>query len=238
MPDDITLPWDTIEEIADNENNCFTIYADGIEKIKTFSPETNRAISLYPTGEAPTMLIAGLPMHRIKNTTPNKDTIAKVKSIQPLSGRVLDTATGLGYTSIQASRSAREVVTIELDPSVLEIARQNPWSQALFEAANIQQQVGDSWDVIEEMQDGSFDAILHDPPMMGLAGHLYSQEFYEELRRVLKTSGRLFHYIGDPTSKMGGNITKGVLARLEKAGFSGIKRYPQGFGVIAKKGKE
>ena len=43
------------------------------------------------------------------------------------------------------------------------------------------------------------DAILHDPPRFGIAGELYSQGFYyEQLARILKRRGRLFHYTGSP----------------------------------------
>ncbi|NOZ49313.1 MAG: methyltransferase, partial [Chloroflexi bacterium] len=148
-------------------------------------------------------------------------------------GRVLDTATGLGYTAILASRRAEVVTTIELDPAVLEIARLNPWSQALFHSSNIEQRLGDAFDVAESLPDHSFDRIIHDPPMFKLAGHLYSTDFYRQLHRLLNSRGRLFHYIGDPDSKSGRNTTRGVIQRLQEAGFRRVQRAPQAFGVIA-----
>ena len=42
------------------------------------------------------------------------------------------------------------------------------------------------------------DAVLHDPPRFGIAGELYSQSFYDQLARVLRPRGRLFHYTGTP----------------------------------------
>jgi predicted methyltransferase len=80
-----------------------------------------------------------------------------------------------------------------------------------------------------------FDAILHDPPTMSLAGDLYSQEFYRELFRVLRRGGKLFHYIGDPESKFGANTTRGVMQRLKNAGFRTVKPARQAFGVLALK---
>ena len=229
------LSWDWLQSIASDENACFRLTAEGIEKIKTFSGTTNRPISLFPTPAAPTMLIAGLPMHRIKDTTPDRDTEAKIQAMKPIRGEILDTSTGLGYTAILAAETADHVVTIELDPAVLEIARLNPWSQELFTRRNIQQLVGDSFDVIEELETGLFSGILHDPPTMSLAGHLYSADFYAELYRVLKPNGRLFHYIGDPESKSGRRTTASVIQRLEQAGFSAIRRQPRAFGVTAHK---
>ena len=235
FPGDLVLAWEVLEEISAHENNCYRIEAGEAIPIKTFSKHTNRPVSLYPTSGAPTLLISGLPMHRIKDTTPERDTQEKIKSIRPLTGVVLDTATGLGYTAIQAAETAESVLTVEFDPAVLEIARQNPWSRELFDNSRIKQRVGDSFDVVETLADGLFTRVVHDPPVMSLAGHLYSADFYRELYRVLRSGGRLFHYIGDPESKSGRSTTLGVIQRLEKAGFRGVRRVPRAFGVVANK---
>jgi predicted methyltransferase len=228
------LRWQALEEITASPNNCF-IFLDGTpQKILTFSELTNNSYSLYPTKNAPTMLISGLPMHRIKGTTPERDTREKIKAARPV-GRVLDTATGLGYTAIAAAVAAEQVITVELDPAAQEICRQNPWSQELFNNPRIEQRIGDSFEVIEKLSDGSFNRIIHDPPTFSLAGHLYSRAFYAEMYRVLKHGGRAFHYIGDPESKSGRRITTGAIQRLEQVGFTRIRRAPRAFGVIAYK---
>lgn len=231
-PGGVQTNWADLEYIATNPQTCFQVREDGIAKIQRFSPAFIRLYSLMPTTGAPTMLISGIPMHRIKNTDPWADTKAKIRAAAPR-GRVLDTATGLGYTAILAARRAEQVLTIELDPTVLEIARLNPWSQALFSSANIEQRLGDAFDVVETLADASFDRIIHDPPMFNLAGHLYSTDFYRELFRVLRPRARLFHYIGDPQSKSGRNTRRGVKQRLQQAGFRRVQQAPQAFGVIA-----
>jgi hypothetical protein len=180
-------------------------------------------------------MISGIPMHRIQGITPDRDTLDKVRTIAPLTGRVLDTATGQGYTAIEAAKTAQQVVTIELDPAVLEIARLNPWSQPLFDNPKIEQRLGDSFDVVQEFEDESFSRILHDPPTFRLAGELYSGECYRRLFRILQRRGRLFHYIGDPNSRSGHRVTRGVVRRLREAGFSRIVRKPGSFGVVAYK---
>lgn len=227
------LRWADAARIAKSDSVCWTLSGGEITEIRVFSQTTNWVRSLYPTKSAPTMLVSGVPMHRIKDTDPWRDTLAKVKTVAPIIGRVLDTATGLGYTAIVASETAAEVVTIELDPAGLEVARQNPWSRELFERANIQQLIGDAADVIPTLADASFERILHDPPQLSLAGHLYSADFYRELRRVLARRGRLFHYIGDPKSPFGSRTTGGVMRRLHDAGFSRVVRHPEAFGVVA-----
>ena len=228
------LPWHALQEIVSNPNNCFSFTNGLFEKILIFSELTNSTYSLYPTKSAPTMLISGIPMHRIKDTTPEKDTNQKIKAARP-TGRVLDTATGLGYTAIAAAKTADHVITVELDPAAQEICRLNPWSQELFDDPRIEQRIGDSFDVIQTIEDSNLNRIIHDPPTFSLAGHLYSRDFYKEMYRVLKPGGRAFHYIGDPQSKSGRRITAGAIQRLEQVGFKQVNRVPRAFGIVALK---
>ncbi|MDX2138551.1 MAG: methyltransferase domain-containing protein [Chloroflexota bacterium] len=235
FPDGQTLIWTDAEAISSDDVGCYALEDNAIRKIQMFSGETQRAVSLMPTPGAPTMLIAGFPMHRIKDTDPILDTQAKIKAIAPISGRVLDCNMGLGYTAIHAARTAQHVITIELDPAVVAIAEQNPWSRELFTNPRIERVIGDAFDVVEAQQDESFARVLHDPPTIQLAGDLYSADFYRELYRVLQKGGRLFHYIGDPNSTHGAKFTPGVMARLEKVGFTRVVRRPDAFGVSAHK---
>lgn len=233
LPAQPSIPWPVVEEVAANDSACFLIEDVQARKIQFFSETLNRAYTLYPTPSAPTMLISGLPMHRIKGTNPHKDTLEKVKTIAPLGGDVLDTAMGLGYTAIEAARTAHSVTTIELDPTVVEVCRLNPWSQALFDEDKITRHIGDAFDVIETLSDAAYQRVLHDPPMFSLAGHLYSEDFYRELHRVLTPRGRLFHYIGDLQSRSGSGVARGVRQRLVAAGFKRVVDRPRAFGVVA-----
>lgn len=235
FPDGERLDWHSIEKINKSEVNCFILEDNTIRPIQVFSEYTNRLCSLMPTRGAPSMLIAGFVMHRIKDVEPLQDTMRKIAAISPIVGRVLDTATGLGYTAIEAAKTADEVVTIELDPGVQEIARLNPWSQGLFRTPKIRQIMGDAYEVVQTFEDGSFSRIIHDPPTFSLAGELYSGTFYQQLYRVLKRGGRLYHYIGDPNSKASGGVTKGSLKRLQEAGFARVVRKPEAYGVVAYK---
>jgi len=233
FPDGQSLTWQDLETIHASERGCFVIEKSAPCKIQFFSEQTNQLYSLMPTRRAPTMLISGIPMHRIKDTEPHTDTLEKIKTIAPITGYVLDTATGLGYTAIQAAQTAEHVTTIELDPAALEVARLNPWSQSLFENLKITQVIGDSSEEIKKFGANTFARIIHDPPMFNLAGDLYSGEFYRHLFRVLQPRGRLFHYIGDLESKSGRVVTKGVMRRLQETGFKRVSPRPAAFGVIA-----
>jgi uncharacterized protein len=238
-PEGITLPngqrltWEQLENVVADHPVCWLVRGNHCEKVQFYSEEFNRFYSLMPTERAPTMLVSGIPMHRIKGIDPHEDTLRKIRSLSPVMGRVLDTTTGLGYTAIEASRSASEVVTIELDPTVLEVAKRNPWSRELFTRSNIRQLIGDAAEQIEGLESASFARIFHDPPTFRLAGELYSGAFYRQLYRVLQSGGRLFHYIGDLESRTGSVVAKGSVRRLQEAGFSRVDRRPETFGLVA-----
>jgi hypothetical protein len=86
---------------------------------------------------------------------------------------------------------------------------------------------------IATLPSGSFDAILHDPPRFGIAGELYSQVFYDDLARVLKRNGKLFHYTGTPNKLTSGrDVPNEVTKRLRNAGFDAKLN---GDGVLAVK---
>jgi predicted methyltransferase len=232
---DSWLPWETIGTVASNTTSCFAVGAGTATKIQAYSSELDRLYSLFPTAGAPTVLISGVPMHRIKDVDPLEDTRRKVRSISPIGGRVLDTATGLGYTAIEAARTAEKVVTIELDPVIQDVARFNPYSQMLFENPKIEQRFGDSSEVVETLETSSFSRCIHDPPMIALAGQLYSAEFYSQIHRVLKSHGQLFHYVGDITSGSAKRVALGVTRRLQLAGFTRVVQRPETFGIVAYK---
>jgi predicted methyltransferase len=233
--DEQVVTWENVSSIAQSERSCFVLERQALRKVQVFSESTQLFYSLMPTHGAPTMLVSGIPMHRVKGVDPHRDTLLKIKSIAPLKGHVLDTTTGLGYTAIEAAKSAERVTSMELDPAALEIASLNPWSQALFENPRITQLVGDSFEVIQELDSGAFARIIHDPPTLSLAGALYSGEFYRQLFRVLARGGRVFHYIGDLDSKLGQSVSRGAIRRLREAGFSRVVRRPEAFGLVAYK---
>lgn len=234
FPTGESLTWADTAEIADSETGCFVLEPDGIRKIQVFSETTNRQCVLMPTSGAPTLLIAGFPMHRIKNIDPHMDTLNKIRAARP-TGQVLDTSMGLGYTAIQAARTADHVITIELDPAVVEVASQNPWSRELFSNPKIERRVGDSYDEVETFDDETFTCVIHDPPTIQLAGDMYSGEFYRSLYRIIQPRGRLFHYIGDLNSPSVSRVVRGVIDRLKAAGFQSIKKHPDAYGVVAQK---
>jgi hypothetical protein len=107
----------------------------------------------------------------------------------------------------------------------------NPWSPDHETENALTLTNGDVVEHIATLPDASIEAILHDPPRFGIAGELYSQAFYDQLARVLKPGGRLFHYTGAPnklTSRR--DVPNEVAARLQRAGFATALN---GDGVVA-----
>jgi hypothetical protein len=229
----LLLAWPQLQTIAESDNGCFRVQDGACEEIRGFSEASQRPCRLFPTAEAPGLMIAGFTMHRFKGITPRRAALEMVKAAAPVRGRVLDTATGLGYTAMAAAAGAVEVVTIEFDPGAVEMARANPWSQALFHHPAIRCLLGDSSEEIAKFPDRHFSVIIHDPPSMSLAGDLYAGTFYQQAWRVLAANGRMFHYLGDPSSSMGGRVTQGVMQRLRAAGFRRIVPKPVAYGVLA-----
>ena len=229
------LDWGSIEKISKSEVKCYVVSEQGIEPVQVYSEATGRVCSLLPARGAPSMLIAGFVMHRIKDIDPWQHAQRMVAAIAPVSGSILDTTTGLGYTAILAARTAESVTTIELDPGVQTIAQRNPWSRELFANPIITRVMGDACEVVPTLASESFQRVVHDPPTFALAGELYSGALYRELYRVLKRGGRLFHYVGDPDSKASGGVTRGVIQRLQEAGFPRVVRHAEAYGVVAYK---
>lgn len=233
FPDNSKVEVRIVEKISEDEGTVYFVKNGQVYKAAIAGEHFYKLVPTIP----PTIEINGIRMHRTKDTNPLEDTMNKVNTVNPRRReKVLDTCMGLGYTAIESARRGAEVITIEKDPNVIELARINPWSRELFTNKNIKIIQGDAFFVIKEFEDESFHVIIHDPPRFSLAGELYSEEFYEELYRVLKPGGRLFHYVGNPGKKYREkDLQRGVMERLRKVGFTNVKRVEKALGVFATK---
>jgi uncharacterized protein len=182
---------------------------------------TASLIKLVPTQwGAPTFEIDGIKMLPTAQVSPFADAQRKVALIKPRGKVILDTCGGLGYFAAWSlAGQAARVISFEKNPDVIWLRGLNPWSPKTNERLTLTE--ADVAEEIVKLPDGSFDAALHDPPRFGIAGELYSQAFYDQLARVLKRMGRLFHYTGAPNKLTSGrDVPNEAAKRLRKAGFA------------------
>jgi predicted methyltransferase len=192
-------------------------------------------VKLVPTEWGPpTFEIDGIKMLPTANQSPYADAERKVGWIRPRGKIVLDTCGGLGYFAAWCLRGgAKQVLSHEKSADVLWLRALNPWSPENNGEADERLTLtrGDVVQAIGALSAGSVDAALHDPPRFGIAGELYSQSFYDQLARVLKRRGLLFHYTGSPNKLTSGrDVPNEVAQRLQRAGFA---TQLQGDGVLA-----
>jgi len=194
---------------------------------------THSLIKLVPTEWGPpTFEIDGIKMLPTARVSPYDDAADKVALIQPRGKVILDTCGGLGYFAAWCLQGgAAQVLSYEKNPDVLWLRSLNPWSPPAGGALSLTH--GDVAEQVASLPGASVDAILHDPPRFGIAGELYSQAFYDQLARVLRRKGRLFHYTGTPNKLTSGRDVPGEVAkRLQRAGFV---TEVVGDGVLARK---
>lgn len=207
-----------------------TIYVVEDENYLPLQRYAGALVKLVPTDWGPpTFEIDGIKMLPTAQVSPWLDAARKVALVAPRGKTVLDTCGGLGYFAACAlAQGAHRVLSHEREESVLWLRRHNPWSPDPADPALDGRLVLRHVDITEAIggiPDRSIDAVLHDPPRFAIAGQLYAQAFYDELARVLKPGGALFHYTGTPNAKTSGrDLPAEVMRRLERSGFACQRR--------------
>jgi hypothetical protein len=180
-------------------------------------------VKLVPTGWGPpTFEIDGIKMLPTSRVSPWEDARIKVALVEPRGKAVLDTCGGLGYFAAWCvAEGAASVLSFEKSPEVLWLRGLNPWSPA--PGGPLTLEPGDAVERVAALPAAAFGAILHDPPRFGIAGDLYSQDFYAGLARLLRPGGCLFHYVGAPNRLTSGrDVPAEVARRLARAGLQTI----------------
>lgn len=202
-----------------------TIYHWDGDEFAPVSRYAGSLIKLVPTDwGAPTFEIDGIKMLPTSKESPFEDARRKVALVEPRGKVVLDTCGGLGYfAACCLEAGVAHIHSFEKNADVLWLRTLNPWSpdpDASASGGRLQLSHADVSQAIVQIADASMDALLHDPPRFGIAGELYSQAFYDQLARVLRRGGRLFHYTGSPNKLTSGrDVPREVAKRLQQAGF-------------------
>jgi predicted methyltransferase len=240
-----------LEPIVSTPQKVFVLSDEGLVPIEV---RADGYYKLVPTDTVPTLEINGIKMHRSKDIDPFVDAREKTKLVVKPGDMVLDTCGGLGYSAIFALKAgAGRVLSTEKSRPVIRIRNQNPWlrTQSLdptnllstgaqatgrktidkknidpvpVDPLNIDWVNADITRYIRELDDKTFDSVVHDPPRFTSAtGALYGKEFYSQLFRVMKPVSRLFHYTGNPKKiKHQDRFILNAMKRLEQVGFSKV----------------
>lgn len=220
-----------------NETMIYYAQNGQLKPLIFFSQETNRVYKLIPTKDWPSVSISGVPMHQITRSTPKADTISKINLFGSINkeSNALDTCFGAGYTALELSKHCRQVITFEIDENMLEMARLNPYSKHAFETANLKIINKSVFEEVKELKNSSFDIVMHDPPTFKIAPELYSEEFYSQLKRIMKDSALLYHYMPMPGVRKGKDFSKTITLKLKKSGFEMVRYSREAQGALFRK---
>ncbi|MBP7708071.1 hypothetical protein KA107_00160 [Candidatus Pacearchaeota archaeon] len=213
-----------IPSVREDDKSCYLVLADVIEKVQYSSG--GGVYKLVPTSFRPILQISGTSMHK-------QSFIERVDK-DKLWGKVLDSGTGLGYTAIAASKSAK-VITIEVDEMVSQLQKINPYSQELFDNDNIKLVEGDLVDEIKKFPNLEFNFIILDGGTPKSSGEFFSAKNYEQAFRVLKFGGKLYHYVPNYHVERGTDFAENISTTLKKIGFRKVERDKEGSYLIATK---
>lgn len=214
-----------IPGIRDDDKSCYVVSGRELQKVQFFS--NGKLYKLVPTSNRPILQISGTSMHK-------KEFVERIEKDR-LTGKVLDSGTGLGYTAVAAAKTAAQVITVEMDRTVIDIARLNPYSKDLFEKSNIKQVSGDIVDEIKKFSDSEFDFAVFDAGTPHSSSSFFSLANYREAYRVLKKKGRIYHYLPRAHISRGRDFGAEAISRIKKAGFARIKRNMLGSYAVAEK---
>lgn len=222
-----------LQGMAGKANRIFFL-ADG--NLEVLEVREGGYAKLVPTEQAPLLELSGVKMHISKGINPFASAGRMAAQVVKKGDRVLDTCGGLGYAASAALElGAQEVISVERSAPVIALRQRNPWSRRIF-GPGIRLVQDDIARYIKGLAAESFDAVIHDPPRLSLAGELYGEAFYRELYRVLKQRGAVFHYTGNPhLVRHGRGFIDQAAQRLRAAGFRRVEKVVELMGVTARK---
>jgi predicted methyltransferase len=209
-----------VPALRKDEKTCF-FFDEEFTRLRFVGEDTGMIYELVETAGRPMLKVSATPFHKW-------DFIKRIEQDKP-KGDILDAGTGLGYTAIAASATAKHVDTVEMDRNVLRMQELNPWSRQLAKS-NITKYHEDIVEVAAKTKK-KYDCIILDGGTPRSSGHFFSLENYKNMRRILR--GKLYHYLPDKGVTKGRDFPAEVIARLRRAGFRRIERFREQGYVIA-----
>ncbi|MEU6771839.1 polyamine aminopropyltransferase [Streptomyces sp. NPDC046759] len=137
---------------------------------------------------------------------------------------ILGGGDGLAAREVLRRPGVRRVDIVELDPTLVRLARHDPGLSAAnrhaYDDARVHTTTADALGWLRGAPAAAYDVVIADLPDPGITAStkLYSQEFYGLARRVLAPGGRLVVHAGSVTARPRAFWT--VAATLRAAGFA------------------
>jgi predicted methyltransferase len=220
----------TVPKLRDEDHSCYILNKNQLVKVQWFSQKTKQMYKLVPTSNKPILQISGTSMHKFQF-------VERIKK-DKLTGNILDAGTGLGYTAIGVSETADFVTTVEFDSNVIKMQKINPYSRELFDKQKINQIKQFKEDIVKLINkffDFQFDYIIFDAGTPKSSGNFFSLDNYRQAFRVLKSKGKLYHYLPKHLINHGRDFGAEVIDRMKRAGFHLVERQIEDSYVIMKK---
>ena len=143
-----------------------------------------------------------------RNATARLAQMAEVGAAQ----QVLDVGCGIGGPSrYLASAFGCQVTGLDLTAEYIAVAQM--LAQRVGRSSNVSYRQGDALDL--PFADAAFDLVWSQNAAMNIENR---ERFYDEMRRVLKKSGRLAHAGRNPRSARSGGLPRAALARFNGGG--------------------
>ena len=107
---------------------------------------------------------------------------------------ILGGGEGATLREILKHKTIKSVTMVDIDRESIEFAKKHlkEWHKGAFESEKLNLILGDALKIVNELKEGSFDAIISDvtePFEGGPSYKLFTREFFEKLKRLLKKDG-------------------------------------------------
>jgi len=107
---------------------------------------------------------------------------------------ILGGGEGATLREILKHKTIKRVTMVDIDRESIEFAKKHlkEWHKGAFESEKLNLILGDALKIVNELKEGSFDAIISDvtePFEGGPSYRLFTREFFEKLKRLLKKDG-------------------------------------------------
>ncbi len=190
------IPWQTVKWFVEPQSPC-SMHAHGLVKtlyVGRSKYQEIEVLELCNHGKA--LVLDGKIQSSIRDEWIYHEALVHPAMIlHPNPKRVLIIGGGEGATLREVLKhDVEEAVMVDLDEEVIKVAREylEEWHRGSFDDRRAKLIIMDGREFVEKENDGAYDVVILDivdPAEGGPALKLYTKEFYEQVKRILKEDG-------------------------------------------------